>query len=318
MAIDPELRPAIARSRAAWPVPGHELPLAVWRERYEALAEAARPPRPAGVTHEDRRVGACGVAVRVYRPDLPGARPVLVYFHGGGWVIGSMQSHDDITADIAHDTGCVVVSVDYSRAPEHRFPIAFGEGLEVLRWLDVQGSELGVDPERILVGGDSAGGNLAAAMALAVSERGGRLLGQALLYPCVDTDFTRPSYVEGRDAPFLTSAQMEWFWAQYAPSAAARADRFAVPMRAGDDALRRVAPAFIATAEHDPLHDEGVAYAVRLGRLGVVVQHEPGTGLVHGFVRMRHGFREPARIYAAMCGWIRARAGSRVDGEIPD
>ena len=214
------------------------------------------------------------------------------------------EEHDDITAAIAHGAGCVVISVEYSRAPEQRFPTAFDEGLAVVEWLAAHAAEIGVDPKRLLVGGDSAGGNLAAAIALAASERGAALAGQVLLYPCVDTDFTRESYLKGRDAPFLASGEMEWFWGQYLPSSAAKRDRFAVPMRASDTQLSGVSPAFIATAEHDPLYDEGALFAARLGAVGVPVHYEAGLGLVHGFIRLREAAAEPKRIYVAMCRWI--------------
>ena len=308
MTIDPLLLPAIELSRSAWPVPGDQLPLGVWRERYESLVAAARPKQPVGVTSVDRVVGERKVAVRIYRPAAKGALTGLVYFHGGGWVIGSVRSHDDITTAIAHDAGCVVISVEYSRAPEHPFPTAFDEGVDVVEWLRAHGTEIDVDPRRLLVGGDSAGGNLAAAIALEAVERDAALAGQLLLYPCVDTDFTRPSDVNGGDAPFLTSQQMQWFWDQYAPSSAVRTNPFAVPMRSNDVHLCRVAPAFVATAEHDPLRDEGAAYATRLGALGVDLQYEPGAGMVHGFVRLRHTAAEPARIFNAMCDWIRYRS----------
>jgi acetyl esterase len=148
------------------------------------------------------------------------------------------------------------------------------------------------------------------ALAVAEGECAAALAGQVLLYPCVDTDFTRPSYVNGHDAPFLDSEQMEWFWAQYAPSPADRRNPFAAPMRASDAQLRRVAPAFVATAEHDPLYDEGAAFAARLNALNVEVHYEPGVGLVHGFVRLRDAAPAPAHVFAAMCGWIRQRAAA--------
>jgi acetyl esterase len=306
--IDPSLLPAVERHRAAWPIPGHALPLKIWRERYEAVVAAARPKRPPGVSAVDRIVGDGDTRVRIYRPDQPDVLPALVYFHGGGWVIGSIESHDDITAAVSNDAGCIVVSVEYSRAPEHPFPAAFEEGRSVLRWVETHAAEIGADPTRLFVAGDSAGGNLAAAMALAAVDHGPTLAGQLLLYPCLDTDFTRASYRHGREAPFLSSGEMQWFWDQYAVSPEARANCFAVPMRAGDACLRRVASAFIATAEHDPLHNEGAAFAARLKCLGVEVQYEPGTGLVHGFVRLRAEAPEPERIYRAMCKWIRQRS----------
>ena len=314
MTIDPALLGAVERSRAAWPVPGHELPLDTWRERYEALVAAARAPGPGNIERLDRIVGSRAVRVRIYRPSSEiGPLSALVYFHGGGWVIGSIESHDDIIADIAHDSGCLVVSVDYSRAPEHRFPVAFDEGCEVLDWLVAEARTLGVDSERLFVGGDSAGGNLATAIALADSGHERRLAGQVLLYPCVDTDFSRASYRRGVDAPFLSSGEMTWFWDQYAPSPDVRRDPFAVPLRATAGQLSRLPPTFVATAEHDPLFDEGCAFAARLRRAGRPVRHEPGLGMVHGFIRLRRQATEPARIYRAMCDWIRdcpARARS--------
>ena len=243
MTIDPALLGAVERSRAAWPVPGHQLPLDTWRERYEALVGAARAPDPGDIERSDRHVGPCGVRVRIYRPSSPSAAlPALVYFHGGGWVIGSIESHDDIVADIAHDAACLVVSVDYSRAPENRFPVAFNEGCDVLDWLFAEARMLAVDPERLFIGGDSAGGNLAIAVALADSRHNRHLAGQVLIYPCVDTDFRRVSYRREVDASFLNSDQMKWFWNQYAPSPAARQDPFAVPMRASAEQLSRLPP----------------------------------------------------------------------------
>ena len=311
MTIDPELLPAMQRYRDAWPVPGRELPLEVWRERYERLVVAARPAPPVGVTWVDRLVGPAAVRVRIYRPPVPSLLPGLVFLHGGGWVIGSVESHHDITLAIAAEAACVVVSVDYSRSPEHAFPAAFDEGRAVLDWLAREATEWDVDPGRLLVGGDSAGGNLAAAIALAAADgRAAPLAGQVLLYPCLDTDFENRSFAASGQTPFLTSDEMKWFWDRYAPSAETRRDRFAVPMRASDAHLAAVAPAFVATAEHDPLHDEGRAYAERLRRLGVPVEYEAGSGLLHGFIRMREAASEPARIHRAMCAWIR-RAGVR-------
>ena len=220
-------------------------------------------------------------------------------------MIGSIESHDDIVADIARDAACLVVSVDYSRAPENRFPVAFDEGCAVLDWLCAEVRRLAVDRERLFIGGDSAGANLAIAVALADSRHDRRLAGQVLVYPCVDTDFCRASYRREVDAPFLNSDQMKWFWNQYAPSPAGRQDPHAVPMRASAVQLSRLPSTFVATAEHDPLFDEGCAFAARLQAAGTPVRHERGLGMVHGFIRLRSQASEPARIFRAMCDWIR-------------
>jgi acetyl esterase len=308
MSYDPELLPFIAKSRAAWPVPGHQLPLGEWREKYETLCAASRPALPAGLTITDALAGEPTTPVRIYLP--PGdPQGTIIYMHGGGWVIGSVESHHDITADLARDTRMAVVSVDYSRAPEHAFPRAYQEVLGVVRWA-VQGGMQphGCAARAVLVAGDSAGGNLATAAALALATDGIRLAGQILLYPCVDTDFQRPSWLAAADTPFLNGPQMEWFWRQYAPTARARQDWRAVPMRATDLQLKAAPPAFITAAQHDPLRDEGIAYAQRLRQAGCPVHLDEGQGLVHGYIRLRHAAQAPGRIYREMCGWATARA----------
>jgi acetyl esterase len=310
MTIDLQLTPFIARNAAAWPTPGHHLPVREWRLKYERLVAAARPPRPPGLSVSEQHIDPAGrqVLVRIYRPPGSGPLPTLVYFHGGGWVIGSVESHDDITAAIADDARCVVVSVDYARAPENPFPAAFEDGLAAVDWIFANATMVGVNAAAVFVGGDSAGGNLSTAIAMRRRNQTPALAGQVLLYPCVDTDFTRRSYLDEYDAPFLSNVEMQWFWNQYAPSQSQRESRFAVPMRASDEQLTGVAPAFIAIAEHDPLRDEGKAFASRLRGVGVPVEFDAGVGLVHGFIRMRNAATEPARIYKALCRWIRDRS----------
>jgi acetyl esterase len=310
MTIDVQLAPFIARHAAAWPTPGHQLPLQEWRLKYERLVAAVRPPRPPGLRVSEQRIDHAGrqILVRIYRPQGSGPLPTLVFFHGGGWVIGSVESHDDITAAIASDAGCVVVSVDYARAPENSFPVAFEDGLAAVDWVFANGTMAGGNTNAVFVGGDSAGANLSTAIAMKRRNQTPALAGQVLLYPCVDTDFTRRSYLDEHDAPFLSGVEMQWFWNQYAPSPRQRENRFAVPMRANDEELIGVAPAFIAIAEHDPLRDEGEAFASRLRGVGVPVEFDAGVGMVHGFIRLRNAAAEPARIYKAVCRWIRDRS----------
>lgn len=307
MAIDPQLAPFIAKLEEAWPEPALSLPVDVWRERVERLSAAARAPYPDGLDVETRIIeGPRPVRVRIYRPRAAQPLPALVYMHGGGWVIGSVDSHDSITAALAVDTPCVVVSVDYARAPEHPFPAPMEDCRAVVAWTFANAAAIGVDPAAIFVGGDSAGGNLAAAMTIAFRDSLVRLRGQLLLYPCVDVDFQRPSYISEAQAPYLKAAEMVWFWDQYCPDAQQRKNPLAVPMRCED--LSNLPPAFVVVAEHDPLRDDGHAYAERLKTAGVPVTFRPGLGLIHGFVRARAVCDAAQAEHEAMTQWLRTTA----------
>jgi len=307
MAIDPQLAPFIARLSEAWPEPVLSLPVDVWRERIEQLSAAARTPYPEGLMVETRVIDGPGpVRIRIYRPRAARPLPALVYMHGGGWVIGSIDSHDSITAALAADTPCVVVSVDYARAPEHPFPAPMEDCRAAVAWTFANAAAIGADPGAIFVGGDSAGGNLAAAMTLAFRGSPLRLRGQLLLYPCVDVDFQRASYRSEAEAPYLKAAEMIWFWQQYCPRPEQRQDPLAVPMRCED--LSGLPPAFVVVAEHDPLRDDGHAYARRLQAAGVAVVFRPGLGLIHGFVRARALCDAAQAEHEAMTQWLRSTA----------
>jgi len=303
--LDPELLPFVEAGRKAWPVPPEQLPVAEYRQRYDAQMIAARRPRAAGLAVQDRELG--GVPVRIYRPAADGAArlPAMVFMHGGGWVIGSVESHDEIAAAIAADTGCAVISVEYRRAPEHPFPHALDDSLAVVRAAAAQAGELGIDAARLLVGGDSAGGNLAAAIALALRGGDVALHGQVLLYPSLGADFDTASFVENAAGPVITAPQVRWFFDQYLPDPANRRDPLALPLLA--DSLRGLPPAFIGVAQNDPIRDDGIAYAQRLRDDGVAVQLDTGPGLIHGYVRARHACAAAQHSYEAMCGWVRAR-----------
>jgi acetyl esterase len=307
MAIDPQLTPFIARLEDAWPEPVLSLPVDVWRERVERLSAAARTPYPEGLDVETRIIdGPRPVRVRIYRPRVSQPLPALIYMHGGGWVIGSIDSHDSITAAIAADTPCIVISVDYARAPEHPFPAPMEDCRAVVAWTFANASAVGIDPAAIFVGGDSAGGNLAAAMTIAFRDGPLQLRGQLLLYPCVDVDFQRPSYISEAQAPYLKAAEMIWFWNQYCPDAEQRRNPLAVPIRCEN--LSGLPPAFVVVAEHDPLRDDGHVYAERLKAAGVAVTFRPGLGLIHGFVRARALCDAAQAEHEAMTQWLRATA----------
>jgi acetyl esterase len=285
MPLDPGLK-LVLDQLAANPGPQlHELPVAQARAFFDQM----QLPRPEVKVAEvmDRRIpGPAGeLPVRIYRPEGEAPFPALVYFHGGGWVIGSLETHDGSCRELANRIGCVVVSVDYRLAPEARFPAAAEDCFAATQWVAEHARELRIDAGRIGVGGDSAGGNLAAVVALmARDRRGPALRHQLLIYPVTDADFSRASYRENAEGYLLTTKAMEWFWSHYVPDATKRVEPYAAPLRATE--LAGLPPAFVLTAEYDPLRDEGEAYARRLEHSGVPTVLKRYDGAIHGFFAM--------------------------------
>ena len=223
------------------------------------------------------------VPARVYVPRGDAPFPVVVYFHGGGWVIGSIETHDGSCREIANRAGAVVVSVDYRLAPEHTFPAAPDDCYAATRWVAEHAPEFGGDPSRLAVAGDSAGGNLAAVVALMARDRGGPPLRfQLLVYPAVDARMTSASIEENATGYFLTKDDMEWFYGHY--GAPDPTDWRVSPLLAPDHS--GLPPAFVITAEYDPLRDEGEAYAKKLDEAGVPVTLRRYDGQIHGFFGM--------------------------------
>jgi acetyl esterase len=260
-------------------------------EEARRMAEQAAPALMGKVDEvasvEDRAIpGPNGpVRIRIYRPETSEPLPGVVYFHGGGWVVASLDTHDGVCRAIARRTPCVVVAVDFRLAPEHRFPAAVEDSWAATAWVWERASELGVRREAIAVGGDSAGGNLAAVMALRARDRGLRLALQLLVYPVMDHDFESASYRELGDGTYgLTSAAMRWYWEHYLGPDGDGSRPEASPLRAPD--LAGVAPAYVLVAEYDVLLDEGEAYAHRLEQAGVPVTLSRHDGMIHGFFRM--------------------------------
>lgn len=275
--LDPELR-AIAAVAAAQP-PMRALTVAQARERAVAGAAVCRPGPATPTAHHEIEVGGGRIGVREYRGNRRGDR-VLVYFHGGGWVVGDLDTCDGLCRHLAVTTGATVLSVDYRLAPEHPFPTPVRDAWAALRWAADRFPHAG----GLVVGGDSAGGTLAAACALLARDAGGpALTGQLLLYPVLDCDLGRPSYVADAEAFPLTTADMRWFWDHYAPDPAVRTQVLASPLRAVD--LAGLPPTLLVQAGHDPLRDEGAAYAARLAGAGVEVTTTVHPTLGHGFVR---------------------------------
>jgi acetyl esterase len=255
-----------------------------------AAARAEVPPPPVAAALDIKVKGASGfLNARAYRMGSTKA-PTVVFFHGGGWVAGDLETHDRQARYLAIETGAVVVSVDYRRPPEVRFPGAFEDAFAALRDVASRVGEFGGDAARIGVAGDSAGGNLAAATAIAARDAGLRLAAQLLVYPVTDVvgnfadgaeNARFPSRAENAEGYFLSRAVMEWFCGHYLQDKAHGADWRASPLRAPD--LAGLAPAVVTTAWYDPLRDEGKAYAEALAKAGVAVKYHPGEGLIHGY-----------------------------------
>jgi acetyl esterase len=219
----------------------------------------------------------------LYRPSAKTDLGLLVFFHGGGWVIGDLNSHDGVCRSLANKSGHAVLAVDYRLAPEHTFPAAYDDCAEALKWAHSNAVALGIDNTRMAVGGDSAGGNLAAAVALAEIVP---LKFQMLIYPAVDMTMESPSINENANAPILTKSVMTWFVNHYMGGNADRTNWKASPMVASDDLLKRMPPAIVITAQYDPLRDEGEAYGKRLVENGVSATINRYNGAFHGFFNM--------------------------------
>ncbi|MFB6360358.1 MAG: alpha/beta hydrolase [Halobacteriales archaeon] len=223
------------------------------------------------------------ITLRAYRPDGAGPFPVLVYYHGGGWVRGNIDTHDDLCRAITNEAGCVVVSVDYRRAPEHSFPVPHEDAYAAAVWAVEYAEVIDGDPTRVAVGGDSAGGNLAASVALRARDSGGpSLCFQLLLYPITNHAFDTASYEENAKGYMLTRRGMEWYWDHYLERELDGRHPYASPLQARD--LSDLPPALVITAGYDPLRDEGAAYAERLREAEVAVTHEHFEDMLHAFV----------------------------------
>jgi acetyl esterase len=264
-----------------------EIDLAALRMGMQAQSSLS-PGEPEPVARVENRTlpGPGGeIPVRIYAPEGSGPFPVLVYFHGGGFVLCDLETHDGTCRSLANGAGCLVVSVDYRLAPEHPFPAGPEDCHAVARWVAERGAEIGADPTRIALGGDSAGGNLAAVVALMARERGGPALRfQLLIYPVTDCSFDTDSYRDNAEGYFLTPAMMKWFWRQYLSEPSQADQPFASPLRAAD--LSGLPPAHVVTAGYDPLRDEGEAFAERLRAAGVPVSARRFDGMFHGFFGM--------------------------------
>ena len=283
MPVDPQIQALLDKGTG---VPAtHTLPVNVARAQYEARIAVMAPPADIAGVREQTIDGPRGsLRLRIYTPHGAGPFPLLVFFHGSGFVLCSLDTHDGMCRNLCAGGGCVVASVDYRLAPEHKFPAGLGDCLHATRWAAVRAVELGADPTRIAAGGDSAGANMAAVTAIRVRDEGGpALCGQLLLYPVTDYHtLGTPSYEQNAEGYGLTRDAMKWFWGHYLRDPSEGTHPHDSPLRVPD--LSGLPPALVITAEYDPLRDEGELYAARLRTTGVPTVLSRYDGVNHGFM----------------------------------
>jgi acetyl esterase len=316
MALHPQCKAFLDMIEAAGGPGLNELPLDEARKVPYQMIELGGAEEP--VAQVDTRVipGPVQIPVRVYRPSLATDLPALMYFHGGGFVICNLDTHDRLCRSLANASGCAVVSVDYRLAPEHKFPAAVEDAYSATRYVAEHAAEFGIDPNRIAVAGDSAGANLATVVTLMARDRGGPgLKFQLLIYPVSDfTEHATESRREYGKGYFLDEEVMDWFADQYFAPGTERHQPYASPIKASD--LRGLPPAFVITGECDPLRDQGEAYADKLRSAGVAVELKRYDGMIHPFLSLagivdagRQAINDSA---AAVREALTARAPARV------
>lgn len=299
------MRDVISRMGRAGHPAFHTLTATQARAAYEAGAGVLEIPKPALARVEDFGIPARdghALSARLYAPSSE-ALPVLLYFHGGGFTIGSIATHDILCRQLSHLAGCAVVSVDYRLAPEHKFPTAAHDAEDALRWLATHADTLGLDSERLAVGGDSAGGTLAAVCAVLARDAGLPLALQLLFYPGCSAHQDTPSHRQFARGFVLEEREINWFFSRYVRGPADRDDWRFAPLNSPD--VDGVAPAWVGLAECDPLVDEGVMYADKLRAAGVAVDLEIYRGVTHEFIKMGRIIPEARQAHADAAAALR-------------
>jgi acetyl esterase len=292
--------------------PKRMLPIATVRRNAIANATAGKARTEVGsVTDQNMPSEGGEVPLRIYTPIGKGLFPAIVYFHGGGWATNNLDTHDELCRKLSVETGSVVISTDYRLAPEAKFPAGMNDAAAAVKWTFGHARDLNADASRILVAGDSSGGNFAAALCLRFrDENGPPIAGQILYYPV--TDYYQPgtqSYRTFSEGYGLAAADMAWFWDLYLPDKAAADDPYASPLRAKN--LKGLPPALVITAEYDPLVDEGHAYAMRLQESGVPTRYSCYAGTIHGFLIVSALAEDTARAIRETNEWLESAFASR-------
>jgi len=304
MPVDPQIQ-ALLDMGAGVPAT-NTLSVAQARAQYEGRIRLMAQPATVETVRERVIQGPGGdLRLRIYRPPGDGPFPLLAFFHGSGFVLCSLDTHDGMCRNLCAGAGCVVISVDYRLAPEHKYPAGLDDCVFATRWIADHAGELEGDAQRLVVGGDSAGGNLAAAAALRLRDEGGPpLVGQLLIYPV--TDYHTPgtaSYRENAEGYGLTRDTMVWFWDHYLTDATQAADPYVSPLRAAN--LANLPPALVQTAEYDPLRDEGDTYAAKLRAVGTPATLSRWDGMNHGFLFWVGRVDRAGEAMGECCAWLR-------------
>ena len=294
MTLDPQANALLDQMATLGGPAVHEVSVEEARQMLRNLSALSGPGEDVARVEDGKVPGPGGmVPIRIYVPEGDPPFGVLVWYHGGGWVLGDLETTDNTCRALTNAAGVVVVSVDYRLAPEHKFPGAADDAYAALTWVHDNAASFGGDPERIAVGGDSAGGNLAAVTALQARDRGAPPVRfQLLVYPVTDASFATESYEENAEGYLLTREGMKWFWQHYLSCDDDAANCYAAPIRADD--LSGLPPALVITAGYDPLRDEGEAYAERMREAGVDARAKRYDGQIHGFFGMT-GILDAAR-----------------------
>ncbi|MBW7963843.1 alpha/beta hydrolase [Bradyrhizobium sp. BR 10261] len=309
--LDPDAAAVYRAFQEAGRPPYETLTPAEARDDYlrARFATNPEPPELARVAPTSIPAPHGAIPARIYVPKQPrlrdGLAPALVFFHGGGWVIGDLDSHDVVCRQLADAGALIVIAIDYRRAPEHKFPAATDDAIAATKWVAANARELGIDPARLSIGGDSAGGNLAAVVALAARDGDGpKPAGQVLIYPAVDFAMTHGSHSEPETSVLLTHAVVRWFRDHYLNGAADIHDWRASPARAEN--LAGLPPAYVLTAGADPLRDEGNEYAAGLKQAGVSVTTKHFPGQFHGFFTMGRLLQQANVAVSEIGAWLKA------------